>query len=154
MAEEILWEGAPSQWTNFGVFFLCGVLIVGLGVASFATPPAALLILPVLIFGFWKWLVLRCEWYTLTSERIRRSEGVLSKTQAELELYRVKDMAVNRPFLLRIVGLGNLVLMTSDKTDPEFLIPAVPNPDDLLDQVRKNVEIRRDQKRVREIDME
>ncbi len=154
MAEDILWEGAPSQWTNCGVFSLCGLLIAGLVVASFAMPPAALLIPLIMAFVFWKWLVLRCEWYTLTSERIRRSQGVFSKTQAELELYRVKDMAVNRPFLLRLVGLGDLVLMTSDRTDPEFVVPAVPDPDALLNEVRKHVEIRRDQKRVREIDME
>ncbi len=40
----------------------------------------------------------------------------------ELELYRVKDIVLNEPFLLRLVGLSNIVLVTSDRSTPVFVV--------------------------------
>lgn len=154
MSEEKIWAGTPSQWVNVLTFAVCGVLGIGLLIAGLFNP----LILPGFLipagFAFWKWIVVRNEEYELTTEKITQTTGVFSKKTEVLELYRVKDMALDQPFLLRLVGLGTLRLMTSDRTDPEFLIRAISGPIDLLDNVRKHTEIRRDQKRVREVDFE
>jgi uncharacterized membrane protein YdbT with pleckstrin-like domain len=131
------------------------VAILGAVLAAvFVFPLAFFLILIPAGFALWKWLVVHSQQIVLTTERIRTSDGVFSKRREELELYRVKDMALTQPFLMRMVSLGNLVLMTSDRTDPEFVIHAVTNPQALLDQIRKYVEARRDQKRVREVDFD
>ncbi len=155
MSEDAIWSGSPSQLTNTGNFLIAAVGVFAVIVLSIMTALVlAVLVLVPLGFGFWKWLQVRCMKYELTSERIRSTQGVFSLRREELELYRVKDTSLVQPFIQRLFSLGTLILMTSDRTDPEFKIPAIKAPNNLLDEIRKHVEIRRDQKRVREMDLD
>ena len=43
--ETVLWKGSPSQWTNFGTYFFCLVLIAAVVVAYYFTPDRPVLIL-------------------------------------------------------------------------------------------------------------
>jgi hypothetical protein len=45
-------------------------------------------------------------------------------------------------------------LITSDKTNPELVLPAIPHAGEVKEMIRKHVEICRDRKRTREIDFE
>jgi len=155
MSEETIWSGSPSQLTNTGNFLIAAIGVVVVIVLSIMSSVWFLVLALVpLAFGGWKWMQVRCMRYELTTERIRATQGVFSLRREELELYRVKDSSMVQPFIQRLFSLGNIILMTSDRTDPEFVIPAVKDPDNLLDQIRKYVEIRRDQKRVSEVDFE
>ena|SRR5947207_10889819 len=69
-------------------------------------------------------------------------------------LYRVKDIETRQPFLSRLVGVENVQLNTSDTSSPFVFIEAVPSSVGLADKLRNQVEIIRQQKRVREIDIE
>ena len=71
-----------------------------------------------------------------------------------MELYRVKDTRLEKPFWLRIFGLSNIVLQTSDRSLPEVNIRAVRNGIEIREKLRKQVESLRDKKRVREVDFE
>lgn len=137
--EEDVWSGTPSQVTNLGSFIFLGILFF--------------MVIPLFII-LWKWLVTRNIKYELTTERLRTRSGVLNKKMDELELYRVKDYKVDRPLFLRIFGLGNLVLETSDRSSPIVMIKAIPDAEELREKVRTCVETRRDAKRVREVDFE
>lgn len=77
---------------------------------------------------------------------------MLTKNTNELELYRVKDIKLNEPFFMRLVGLSNLVLITSDKTNPIFVIKGVKNGKLMRENLRIAVEERRDAKGVVERD--
>ena len=132
--EQLMWEGHPSQWTNFPIFLAC------------------LLIVPI-PFAFWRWLTTRCFEYRITTERIIIKQGVFSKRTDELELYRVKDTALVEPFWLRMVGLGHIDLTTSDRTTPLVRIAAVPDATGLREQLRRNVERMRVLRGVREADV-
>lgn len=79
---------------------------------------------------------------------------MLTKNTHELELYRVKDIALNEPFLLRLVCLSHIVMVTSDGTPPLFVIQGVRNGKHLKEKLRLAVEIRRDVKGVVEQDYE
>ena len=79
---------------------------------------------------------------------------MIYKNTHELELYRVKDIVLNEPFLLRLIGLSNIVMITSDRTTPVFVIPGVRNGKNLKEQLRLAVEERRDVKGVVERDYE
>ena len=72
----------------------------------------------------------------------------------EIELYRIKDSTVDNPFILRILGLGNIRLITSDKSTPVITIPAIKDAREVRETIRKRVEYLRDKKRVREVDYE
>ncbi len=154
--ETPLWKGSPSQWLNIGHFSMALILSAGIVVGGIfsAFPPAfAALILP-LVWMIWRYLVIRCEAFELTSQRLRISKGVLNQTIDEVELYRVKDVLLERTWWMRILNLGSLHLETSDRSLPKIAIPAVTDATTLRETLRREVEIVRDKKRVRELDFE
>jgi membrane protein YdbS with pleckstrin-like domain len=71
-----------------------------------------------------------------------------------LELYRVKDIETRQPFLYRLCGIENVQLNTSDTSSPFVLAEAIPHQVGLADKIRNQVETIRQQKGVREIDVE
>ena len=137
MEEKEIWRGRPSQWINFGAFLLCFLFIW--------------LVIPLFI-ALWKYLSVRTWKITITDQRMIEEKGVLSITTDELELYRVKDIRLEQPFLLRLVGLSNIVMSTSDKTHPQVIIPAIKDGKVLREELRLAVDKRREVKRVRETD--
>ena len=137
--EELLWEGAPSHVLNWKVYAICIVL----------SP----LIVPIFVLA-WKWVELKNQRYALTSERLQTRTGVFSKRTDDLELYRVRDTVIDEPFFYRLFGAGNIRMQTSDRSHPEFVIPAVKDPHSVTEHVRTQVERLRQLKRVREVDYE
>ena len=102
MPEDIIWKGRPSQVVNLGPFAVALLVAVAVAVgAVFFTPLWIALVLP-LGWAAWKWLVVRCRVYELTSQRLRLYRGVLNQRIDEIELYRVKDTVIERPLWLRI----------------------------------------------------
>jgi len=166
MAEETVWRGSTSQWKNFG-FFVLQVLVAAAIVILFAlmwrssSPqmrnlgPYILIILalPIFIAGK-RYLQTKCRIYELTTERLKTTEGVFSKVTDTLELYRVKDIETQQPFAYRLCGVANIQLNTSDSSSPLVMIEAIPHRVGLGDKIRNQVEIIRQQKGVREIDVE
>ena len=162
--ESIIWEGTPSQITNLPSILLGAVVATGLTVAgSFFVFPltgplffviAAGVWLICLAPGLWQMLNTRFYNYELTSERLKLTTGILSRNTDVMELYRVKDMNLAQPFILRLFGLSNVTLITSDRSMPVFVLRAIRNGTEVLDIVRNHVESLRDKKRVREVDFE
>jgi uncharacterized membrane protein YdbT with pleckstrin-like domain len=152
--ETTLWQGSPSQWLNIG-HHLIALLAAAAAVAGgiFFPPAWALLVIP-LGYIAWRYLVVRCQRYQLTSERLRVTKGVLNQHIDEIELYRVKDIQMSRAFWMRLTGLSSLHLETSDRSLPLLVIPAVRGGTELREQLRKQVEELRDRKRVREMDFD
>ncbi len=156
MEEKVEWKGSPSQLLNLGVFIVCILLAAGIGFAAIHWENPLLwfgLLIPV-VWGGWRYLTVRCRIYELTSQRLRKYEGVLNQTIDELELYRVKDFTMERPFWYRMFGLSNLILQTSDRSHPELTIKAVRDGKNLREITRRQVEYWRDKKRVREVDFD
>ena len=86
------------------------------------------LLLAVLTLGIWAIVLFfrsRSVRYTLTSQRVVVERGFFSKRMEQIDLYRVVDYVVERPFSQRLCGTGNLVLEASDKTTPEVRINGV-----------------------------
>lgn len=157
--EEILvWRGSPSQWINFGTYLFCLILAAGVGAAYyFVTPPQPLLLLVLIVPAFWalcRWIATRCQRYEITSERVKITTGLLSRRTQELELYRVRDYSIVEPFWLRLIGRGNVVLVTADSTNPTFVLHAVPRVAELKDQIRANTEKMRQRRGVRSLEVD
>lgn len=156
--ETMIWRGTPSQWTNFGVYLLCGLLAAGVVAGYIYYKPSEPLILvglaiPVILF-LAKWIGTRTHVYEITTQRIKLSTGLLSRRTSELELYRVRDYSVIEPFWLRLVGCGNIVLETADRTTPEVLLRAVPRAQTLKDQIRTHTERMRQLRGVRDLEID
>ena len=136
--ETVIWEGSPSQVTNLGVYVVCVLL--------------CFLVIPV-FYAIWKWIETRCFVYTVTDQRIRTTRGVFNKQTDSLELYRVKDVVLYEPFGLRLFGLGNIELRTSDMSSPLLVLRAIPDPRSLREKVLLAAVARRYAKGVREMDV-
>ena len=139
MAEEIVWRGASSQWKNLGLYVLSALF--------------CWLIVPIFI-ALKRYLQTKNKIYELTTERLKITEGIFSKVTDTLELYRVKDIETQQPFLYRLFGVENIQMNTSDTSSPFIFIEAIPHTVGLADKIRNRVEIIRQQKGVREIDVE
>ena len=139
MPEQTVWRGTSSQWKNLGVFILCGLF--------------CWLIVPIFI-ALSRYLQTKNKIYELTTERLKITEGIFSKVTDTLELYRVKDLETRQPFLYRMFGVENVQMNTSDTSSPFIFIEAIPCTVGLADKIRNQVEIIRQQKGVREIDVE
>ena len=131
IVEEIVWKDRPSQLINF-IWYI----------TLFWT-----IIIPLI-----KYLKTRFTIYEITTERIRTKYGILSQTVDEVELYRVRDYQIKKPFLLRIFGLGHIFLITSDKTHKTVHFKAIRNVEHVSNLVRENVETTRKRTKTREID--
>jgi uncharacterized membrane protein YdbT with pleckstrin-like domain len=81
------------------------------------------LCLVVITLGLW--LLVRFyktlgKHYRVTTRRIVVESGVLSKKLEQVDLYRISDYTVERPLGQRLLGTGNLLLKTYDKTTPQL----------------------------------
>ena len=167
MAEEILWTGGSSQMKNCGVFAVAAIIDLAVVVAAIhfkdqlARLPApvrdSLVLLPLAAasaWAFWKWLKIRARIFRLTTERLLVTTGLLSRTTDSTELYRVKDLRMTQPFFLRLLGLENVELITSDQSSPDIVIEAIPRSLHLGDKCRNQVEACRQAKGTREVEVE
>ena len=154
--ENVLWKGSPSQWLNLGPFTAAAVVAAGIvigGIVSMFPFAFAGLLLPV-IYVIWKYLTVKTRGFELTSERLKITSGVINQHVDEIELYRVKDSQLLRSWWMRLTGLASVSLETSDRTMPNLVIPAIRGGGDMRELLRKQVEIQRDRKRVRELDFD
>lgn len=152
--ESSFWKGSSSQWLNLGPFTAALVLAAGILVAGVFFPLAFVgLVLPM-SYLLWRYLSVRSRVFELTSERLRVTSGVINQRIDEIELYRVKDSQMVRPWWMRLTGLASIVLATSDRTMPHLTIPAIRGGVELRELLRKHVELQRDRKRVRETDFD
>lgn len=156
--ETLLWKGTPSQWTNFGGYFFCLLLAAGVAAAYWLIVPRQPLILAGLaipvVWALSRWIATRTHRYEITSERIRVTTGLFSRVTTELELYRVRDYTIEEPFWLRLVGCGNIILQTADRSTPRTVIHAVPSVSQLKDQIRTHTERMRQLRGVRDLEID
>ena len=159
MVETTLKETRPSQWLNVWYFLGSAIFSVGVVIAGGYCPsewgvfPLVYgLLIFILLWVVWRILVIRCQKYRLSTQRIHIVSGVLNQKIDEIELYRVKDVAMTRSFWMRILGLSSIHIKSSDRTLPNLVIPAIREGNEFRELLREQVEIIRDRKRVREMD--
>ena len=163
-SDQEIWHGHPSQWTAFmfylGCFGLVILLVAGSYYASgFETLEdvyyyPALAIPLVLLAVLIKYFIVRTKEYRLTTERLLVESGILTRNSEEIELYRVRDWAVHKPFWLRIVGRGHVRVLSTDATAPDLYLTGIAKPEKVRELIRTNVENARDKKRVRHVDID
>lgn len=91
-------------------------------------PSIGALFLAIFTLGLWLlplWWRSRSRHYRLTTRRVVIETGVLGKQLEQVDLYRVSDYTVTRPMGQRLLGTGNLILRTLDKTSPVVAIEGI-----------------------------
>ena len=86
--------------------------------------------------------------YKLTNERLVIEQGFIGRRTEEIDLYRVNDVAVKQNPAERIVGLGDVRIVTTDATSPERRLHNLRDPDRVKDLIREAARAERQRRRV------
>jgi membrane protein YdbS with pleckstrin-like domain len=123
---------------------LLGAMFIGLGIGlailarEFSWPawvaliPFALGVLVLLLL----WLRAKSCSYRLTTQRLFVNRGWWAKHVDELELYRVKDVAVDQGFLQRLLGYGTITVFSDDESTPETDLARISRPLTVKEMIR------------------
>lgn len=121
-------------------------------------PSAAILLLVIVTLGLWlipAYVEAKGKKYRLTTKRIVVETGILGKRLEQIDLYRVSDYSVDRPFSQRLLGTGNLLLKTVDTTTPNLDIRGIKTDVvALYERLRQATEADKRARGVRMIDYE
>lgn len=158
MPEEIIWKGTSSHWKNFKSYAITIASIPACAALRMWSPTHIgtwiFVVTGLLaVWAFWNWLLIRTTKFQLSNERLVTTHGVLTKVTDTMELYRVRDMQIVQPPLLRILRLQNIHVYTNDSSTSELFMNFIPASLGLGDQLRKSVEACREAKRVRTMDV-
>ena len=83
------------------------------------------------------WVKSRSVLYTLTTQRIQMERGLFSTIKSSVELFRIDDFDIHRPFGMRVLGHCVLHLRSSDPDFSAVTIQGIPNLEALADQLRE-----------------
>jgi len=161
--DSVLFAGRPSLWAIApamvkGLFFLVVAgLLVKLPVENLAGSLLGLKLTEeqVLAFGFYRVLagvalailvvvflvakvvMLKMIYYEVTADRIEWSRGILDRRVDNLDMFRVIDLKLRRSLLDCVLGIGTVGLITTDKTDPQFVFEKIRDSRRLYDIIKR-----------------
>lgn len=96
-------------------------------------------------------LLIRSNVFKVSKEQIVHEKGLFSKNVEFLEMYRIKDYNISKPFLMRLIGTMVVTLTTSERPKRIFEMKGVPSSQ-FVYSLRNLVELQRKNKRVYEVD--
>ena len=115
--ERLLFTGNPAVISSLGQWAL---VVITIGIAW-------------LVY----WMKSKSVVYTLTTQRIQIERGLSSTIKASVELFRIDDFDIHRPFGMRVLGYSMLHLRSSDPDLATLIITGIPNLEALADQLRE-----------------
>ncbi len=86
--------------------------------------------------------------YAMTEDRLFLSIGFLSIRDEEVLLYRIRDINTSRTLWQRIFGVGNVTVVSSDKSMPTLVMTNIKHPLQVKELLHKQVEDMKIRRRV------
>jgi membrane protein YdbS with pleckstrin-like domain len=98
-----------------------------------------------LLFILWSFVIEKLSTrYRLTTHRLFKDTGILSRQHNEVELVRVDDIAVRQNIIQRIFNVGVVtVISPHDQTEPRLELVGIENPIEVKEMIRTHVRRRR-----------
>lgn len=87
--------------------------------------------------------------YSCDETTIYVREGVLSKREEQVSLYRIIDISMQQSFIDRLFNQGTIILNTTDVNNRIFEIKSVANPSKVRNLINKRVEAIRSERVIR-----
>lgn len=87
--------------------------------------------------------------YSLSQDRLFIDQGFIKLRCEEILLYRVRDLSVSQSLGQRIVGVGSIIIQSSDKTSPVLELRNIKNAYDVKELIHENVEKMKLERRMR-----
>lgn len=77
--------------------------------------------------------------YTITTERIKITSGLLGKSHENVELIRVQDIDHSQTFGERMLKIGDITIRSHDPSHPEIVLRNVQDPSGVYETLRRAV---------------
>lgn len=92
----------------------------------------------VVIFGIlYKAFYLKMIYYEVSADRIEWSRGILDRRVDNLDMFRVIDLKLRRSIIDCLFGIGTVELVTTDKSDPDFVFEKIRHCRELYDVIKR-----------------
>ncbi|HEY7116692.1 MAG TPA: PH domain-containing protein [Tepidisphaeraceae bacterium] len=163
--EEIYYEGSPMIRGNIAKIFLwalVGIVLIAAPIIYAAVQhehhwPIWWVTLACIVAGLFclliPVLIVKSLRYRISNYRIDFERGIFGKRIDTLELWHVEDIQFQQSFLDRILGVGNLTVLTHDDTTPRLTMIGLPNPRPLFETLKQRVIAVKRQRGVVKMDM-
>jgi membrane protein YdbS with pleckstrin-like domain len=152
LPEETLWRGTPAWTLLIGQVVAIVLTVVAVPVIAYFVAQA--LVDPrVVIIGWWvtaalalielvrfvtSLVRLRSTLYTITNQRVMIERGLLTKGLSEIDLRYVDDTQFSQGVTDRFLGIGNVTLVSSDKTMPVYVLHGIRDPRAIREMIRSH----------------
>ena len=131
----------PSQWTNFFILLLGVTDLIFIQVGIFF-----LLALVAMLQTY-------CTQYQFNERTLIYRKGILNVERKELLYYRIKSISVSEPLWMRIFGLADVTIRSSDPFLPILTLHAVPKGVMQWRLLREQTHHARQEEGIREVDL-
>jgi uncharacterized membrane protein YdbT with pleckstrin-like domain len=84
----------------------------------------------------WRLAVLKSHRYRLTNQRLVIESGVLSRRIDELDMRTVEDLDFRQSLLARLLGIGDITVISSDRTDARTGLVGIARPREVRELLR------------------
>ena len=159
-AEPDIWQGGYSTRAMLGNWLLAGVVTVALLVVVLVAGPGngslwlAWLAISALLWGWFAILLAYRKLtvkYQLTTQRFIHEAGLLKRVTDRIEVIDIDDVTFEQRILERMVGVGTIKLVSSDRTHPVLLMRGIENVKQVASQID---DLRRKERRRRGLHIE
>jgi membrane protein YdbS with pleckstrin-like domain len=147
--EEVYFEGSPllrGELAKGFLWLLAGGLLVIVPILIRVYHddwPPALFSLAMVVIGlillFVPWIRAKSHRFRITNYRIDFQRGLLSRNIDTLELWHVEDLRFHQSLLARILGVGQITIISKHPTTPVLVIPSIPKAQFLFKTLEQRV---------------
>ena len=91
--------------------------------------------------------------YKLSEDRIFVEKGLLNTKSDEILLYRVRDLSMNITLGQRILGVGTVCVVSSDKTIPHLDLKNIKDPRQVKELIHQTVEKAKERRNMKSMEI-
>jgi uncharacterized membrane protein YdbT with pleckstrin-like domain len=160
-ADEVYYSGRPSQACNFPFFSGCAVGIflsilatIFVSVQWDVTPLIGLL--PVFVLGVAianRVINTHAIEILIDSARVTWKTGVVSRTVASVEIFRIQNVTMSQSAADAMFGIGHLYIETIDPTHPLVHLFGIAEPEKMREWLTEYAQTCRKEKQFREFSL-
>jgi len=154
--EETLWRGSPSLIVLIGHVVMMIVVLIAIPlIAAFLSSDATdleakskinhigwlvtLVIFVIqILFFLLAMMKQKSTVYTVTNQRVLIERGILSKSLAEIDLRYIDETEFFQRVTERLLGIGSVTLISSDKVFPTTTLHSIKDPRALRELIRSH----------------
>jgi PH (Pleckstrin Homology) domain-containing protein len=150
-AEETLWHGSPSWLLLIGKIIWLVIVAVALPVAlhyanaQFALDDQTIRVMRWIIAAIIVWRIvvvaiayarIRSIMYTVTNQRVIIETGLVEKKVEDIDLRYVDETNFRQRVVERLLGIGSVTIVSSDKVAPQYMLRGIRDPRGLRELIR------------------